>query len=154
MDLLVDRTDLRRTRIDDAPPAELRPGQVRLTVERFALTANNVTYAAIGDLLQNWVAFPAPEGWGRVPVWGFARVVESAHEDLEVGRRVFGFLPMSTELVIDADRVGPDGVTDAAAHRAPLAATYNRYVTARADGFRQIFIEDPDGYWVEVNDHI
>ena len=27
-------------------------------------------------------------------------------------------------------------------------------VTARADGFRQIFIEDPDGYWVEVNDHV
>jgi catechol 2,3-dioxygenase-like lactoylglutathione lyase family enzyme len=26
-------------------------------------------------------------------------------------------------------------------------------VTARADGFRQIFIEDPDGNWVEVNDH-
>jgi catechol 2,3-dioxygenase-like lactoylglutathione lyase family enzyme len=26
-------------------------------------------------------------------------------------------------------------------------------VTARPDGFRQIFIEDPDGHWVEVNDH-
>jgi catechol 2,3-dioxygenase-like lactoylglutathione lyase family enzyme len=27
-------------------------------------------------------------------------------------------------------------------------------VTARPDGFRQIFIADPDGYWVEVNDHV
>jgi catechol 2,3-dioxygenase-like lactoylglutathione lyase family enzyme len=27
-------------------------------------------------------------------------------------------------------------------------------VTARPDGFRQIFLEDPDGNWVEVNDHV
>lgn len=133
MDLLVDRSDLRRLRIDDAPPVALAPGQARLEVERFALTANNVTYGAIGDLLGYWAAFPAPEGWGRVPVWGFARVVESAHEELEVGRRFFGFLPMSTELVVDASRVGDDGFTDAAPHRATLAATYNRYVATRDD---------------------
>lgn len=133
MDLLVDRSDLRRLRIDDAPPRALAPGQARLEIERFALTANNVTYGAIGDLLGYWAAFPAPEGWGRVPVWGFARVVESAHDDLEVGRRAFGFLPMSSELVVDADRIGDDGFTDAAPHRAAMAATYHRYVAARDD---------------------
>jgi len=133
VDLLVDRADLRHLRIDDAPAPALRPGQARLAIERFALTANNVTYGAIGDLLGYWAAFPAPDGWGRVPVWGYARVVESAHDDLEVGRRVFGFLPMSTELVVDVDRAGPDGFTDAAPHRATLAATYNRYLTARPD---------------------
>ncbi len=26
-------------------------------------------------------------------------------------------------------------------------------VTARPDGFRQIYVADPDGYWIEVNDH-
>jgi len=26
-------------------------------------------------------------------------------------------------------------------------------VTARPDGFRQIYLADPDGYWIEVNDH-
>ena len=26
-------------------------------------------------------------------------------------------------------------------------------VTARPDGFRQIYVQDPDGYWIEVNDH-
>ena len=26
-------------------------------------------------------------------------------------------------------------------------------VTGRPDGFRQIYLADPDGYWVEVNDH-
>ncbi len=27
-------------------------------------------------------------------------------------------------------------------------------VTARPDGFRQIYVQDPDGYWIEINDHI
>lgn len=27
-------------------------------------------------------------------------------------------------------------------------------VTARPDGFRQIYLQDPDGYWIEVNDHV
>ena len=26
-------------------------------------------------------------------------------------------------------------------------------VTGRPDGFHQIYLADPDGYWVEVNDH-
>jgi catechol 2,3-dioxygenase-like lactoylglutathione lyase family enzyme len=26
-------------------------------------------------------------------------------------------------------------------------------VTSRPDGFRQVYLRDPDGYWVEVNDH-
>lgn len=26
-------------------------------------------------------------------------------------------------------------------------------VTSRPDGFHQIYLADPDGYWVEVNDH-
>jgi len=26
-------------------------------------------------------------------------------------------------------------------------------VTGRPDGFRQIYLQDPDGYWIEVNDH-
>jgi catechol 2,3-dioxygenase-like lactoylglutathione lyase family enzyme len=25
-------------------------------------------------------------------------------------------------------------------------------VTARADGVRQAFVSDPDGYWIEIND--
>ena len=27
-------------------------------------------------------------------------------------------------------------------------------VTARPDGFRQIYVQDPDGYWIEINDHV
>ena len=41
------------------PP--LAQGQVRLRVERFALTANTVTYATTGDTLGYWDFFPTGE---------------------------------------------------------------------------------------------
>ena len=50
---------------------------MQLRVERFGLTANNVTYGAFGDQLGYWQFFAAPEGWGRIPVWGFGEVVAS-----------------------------------------------------------------------------
>lgn len=130
-DLLVDRSDLHRTSIVESPALALAPGQARLRVDAFGLSANNITYAVVGDLLNYWAFFPAEASddaqWGRVPVWGFAEVVESQQPALEVGRRVFGYLPMSSELVVDADRVDERGFTDVAAHRAPMASAYNRY---------------------------
>ena len=56
---------------------DLDEGEAQLRVERFALTTNNVTYAALGEQLGYWRLFPAPEGWGRIPAWGYARVVGS-----------------------------------------------------------------------------
>lgn len=130
MDLLVNRTDLHRTRVVDIAPAPLEEGQARLRIESFALTANNITYAVIGDMLQYWDFFPAEDPWGRVPVWGFAEVVESRHGDVARGARVYGFLPMSEELVITVGRVDDGGIVDGSAHRAPMAGAYNRYTYA------------------------
>ena len=42
-----------------------------MRVDRFALTANNITYAVMGNQLKYWSLFPAPSGFGIVPVWGF-----------------------------------------------------------------------------------
>ncbi|MBC7103757.1 MAG: DUF2855 family protein [Parvibaculum sp.] len=39
-------------------------------IEKFALSANNITYAVAGDMLNYWSFFPAEEGWGKIPVWG------------------------------------------------------------------------------------
>ena len=78
MDFEVNRTDLQQTRIVNPAPAPLGEGEVRLRVDRFALTTNNITYAVYGEAMQYWNFFPAAEpGWGRVPVWGFADVAES-----------------------------------------------------------------------------
>lgn len=132
--LEVDRGDLRRTRVVVGAPAALSPGRARLRVDAFALTANNITYGAFGDALGYWSFFPtdAPE-WGRIPVWGFAEVTESTVDDLEVGRRVYGFLPMSDELVVEPGRFDARGFADTAEHRRPMAGAYNRYGFTDAD---------------------
>lgn len=134
LDFLVDRTDLRRCAVEPAaPPAPLAAGEVRLAVARFAFTANNITYGAVGELVGYWNFFPARAGWGRIPVWGFADVVESAHADLAAGERLYGYLPMSTHLVVRAAHVTPAGFVDAAAHRAALPPIYNQYLRTAAD---------------------
>lgn len=142
MDLLVNRADLHETRVVDLDPPALEPGQARLRIEHFGLSANNITYAAMGEMMQYWSFFPTEPGWGRIPVWGYAEVVESRHDDLEVGRRVYGYLPMSQELVVDVGRVDGGGFTDVAEHRAPMAAAYNRYVDADPRQERDADAED------------
>jgi Protein of unknown function (DUF2855) len=133
MDFLVARDDLHRCRFDDGAAPEPAAGQALLRVERFGLTSNNITYATFGDAMSYWHFFPAPDGWGRVPVWGFAAVLDSRVEELQTGTRVYGYLPPSSELVVTAARVGAQGFIDASAHRAKLPAAYNAYARVDAD---------------------
>ena len=134
MALEVDRADLRRTRLVDLEPVELADGSTRLRVDRFGLSSNNVTYAAMGDAMRYWQFFPSGDpAWGRLPVWGFAQVVESRAEGVDVGRRVFGYLPCAEELVVSPARVDAERFIDAAAHRADLPSTYNGYRFCEAD---------------------
>lgn len=135
---LIHRGDLRNTRLatDEAgaDAAPLAPGQARLRVLRFALTANNITYAAFGEAMKYWQFFPTGDAhWGCMPVWGFAEVSESRAEGVSVGRRVYGFLPAGTHLVVQPERVGARGFVDGAAHRAELAAVYNQLLFCDAD---------------------
>lgn len=136
MDLEVKRDDLHETRVVDSPPAPLEEGEARLAVRRFGFSANNVTYAVFGDLMGYWTFFPAApdgEGWGRIPVWGFAEVVEANGSGLDDGELVYGYLPMGTELVVTPTRVGDHGFTDASAHRAGLPPAYNGYTRCATD---------------------
>lgn len=132
-DLLVDRGDLRRTKLVDADPdVALAEGEALLAVESFALTANNITYGAAGDMIGYWKFFPAPEGQGRVPVWGYARVVRSNAADAPVGLRLFGYWPMSSHTVAQLQK-RPHGYVEVSAHRAELPPTYNAYQVAEPD---------------------
>lgn len=131
-DLLIDRKDLRRTQLHEFEAPPLAPGEARLTVERFSMTANNITYGLIGDAFGYWKFFPAPEPFGRIPVWGFATVTASAAQDVPVGLRLFGYLPMSSAFTARLVK-GRDGYVDASPHRAELPPTYNAYAEAPAD---------------------
>jgi len=132
----INRSDITTTRVVQDSAVELQQGQSRLRVDAFALTANNITYAVFGDMLQYWNAFPAtdsPAEWGRVPVWGIAEVTESRSDLLAVGERLFGFLPMSDETIITPGKSDASGLSDVAAHREGLFGTYNRYQRVAAD---------------------
>lgn len=103
-DLLTRKDDLAEHELRPAPSVALGAGEIRLAVEKFALTMNSVTYARLGGgALPFWSAFPAPAGYGRTPVWAFVRVEESRHPGIAVGERFFGFVPMSTHHVLPAE---------------------------------------------------
>ncbi len=131
-DFLIDRTDLSRTEVRAlaAPDSVvLEEGEVLLDIERFALTANNITYGVYGDRLGYWRFFPADRDWGRIPVWGFATVRRSTVATIPAGTRLFGYLPMATYFVTRLER-RPWGVVDVSPHRAELPAAYNSLVEA------------------------
>ncbi len=141
LDFLVKRDDLRTSefvRGADAALAALAPGDVQLAIDRFALTANNITYAAFGEAMAYWNFFPTREGWGRIPVWGFADVVRSRHDAIREGERVYGYFPMSSHLVVRADRVSDGSFVDAAPHRAKLPPVYNHYTRLGAGHQREL----------------
>ncbi len=102
---VVARDDLKTCRLIETPLPEvtqLPENGLLVKVERFAFTANNITYALLGDQLKYWDLFPAPEGFGNIPVWGFGKVVQSRHPDVAAGEILFGYFPMATHLVIEA----------------------------------------------------
>ena len=133
MDFLVKRDDLHECRLDDAPRPAIEDGQALLEVSHFGLTSNNITYAMFGVAMNYWDFFPAPDGWGRVPTWGFATVTESRAEQLEPGVRVYGYLPPSSELVVQPARVNEHSFIDGSPHRAALPAAYNSYRATATD---------------------
>ena len=130
--LTIDKADITKAKIIETPARALAQGQARLTVRRFAMTANNVTYAVFGEIMRYWRFFPADEG-GRLPVWGFADVTESRAEGLDVGERIYGYFPAADELIVQPSHVSPGAFVDASAHRTDLPAAYNRYVRIVGD---------------------
>ena len=102
-------------------------GQIRVAIDKFGLTANNVSYALSGDQIGYWRFFPAEESWGKVPAWSIAEVTESRCHEIVVGERLWGFFPMSSELVLQPGSIREDSFTDETAHRRELSALYNQY---------------------------
>jgi hypothetical protein len=131
---VVQRKDLHDARWERLPSPALPEGAVRLRVESFALTANNVTYGAFGDAMNYFGFFPTGSAeTGCIPVWGFATVVESRCEGVAVGERLYGYLPMANEVTLQPARVNEGGFMDGAAHRRELHPVYNQYLRCAAD---------------------
>ena len=133
-DFQVLKTDLRQTRFTHTALAPLQDSESRLSIQRFAFTANNITYAAFGDAMNYWKFFPTLDAaWGSIPVWGFADVCESRCDGVAIGERLYGYYPMASHVTLQPARVSDHGFYDAAPHRAELHPVYNQYVFSRSD---------------------
>ena len=115
-------------------PAEqdaIEEGQILVKIDCFAYTANNITYAATGDIIRYWEFFPArgaqQDQMGVIPVWGFADVVASKVEDIPVGDRIYGYFPPTAFLTMNPIKVQSQRFFEGAEHRRTLPMGYNLY---------------------------
>ncbi len=122
--------------VETAMPT-IADGEILVKVDRFAFTANNITYAVLGDKLGYWQFFPPggvdADGWGIIPVWGFADVITSKAQDVPVGDRLFGYFPPAEFLTMTPVRVTAQRLLDQSAHRAKLPPGYNSYARVNAE---------------------
>lgn len=128
------RRAIGEARLNEAEAVTLDEGVVEVRLTRFAMTANNVTYAALGapsSLFDNgkgyWDFFSPLDGAGRLPVWGFAQVTSSQVEGLSEGEGLFGYFPLASHARLRPAQIGDQGFDDASPHRADMPAFYNRY---------------------------
>ena len=126
-ELWVNREDLRITRQVISKIPDIVEGQVLVSIDKFGLTANNVSYAVAGDSIGYWGYYPAEDGWGKIPVWGCASVIESSCTEVPVGDRLWGFFPMASHAVLQPGHVHADYFMDLADHRQGLPALYNQF---------------------------
>jgi hypothetical protein len=129
--------------VETATPsgASITDGEILVKIDRFAFTANNITYAVLGDKLGYWQFFPPTgvgadvdtKGWGIIPVWGFADVIASKAPDVPVGERLFGYFPPAAFLTMTPARATALRLVDASAHRAKLPPGYNNYTRVNAE---------------------
>lgn len=133
----VRKDDFATSRVVSTPTENAGDGEIKVRINHFAFTANNITYAAAGDMLGYWQFFPPAgeetQGWGVIPVWGFAEVVESTLESVLIGDRLFGYFPRADELIMLPENVSEARFIDGAKHRAGLPAGYNMYRRVNAE---------------------
>ena len=127
VDFQVSKSDYHQGQFVENSLDEVADGKALISVDSFAFTANNVTYAVFGDAMRYWNFFPASDGQGRIPVWGFGTVVESKADGGDVGRKVYGYFPMSNKVVVEPTRQSKSSFFDGVAHRADLHDIYNQY---------------------------
>jgi len=130
----VGRSNLRHTAWSRKALAPPEPGGVRMAIDSFALTSNNITYAAFGDAMKYWSFFPIDDpSMGCIPVWGFANVAESRCEGVTVGERYYGYFPIADGVDLHPARPKGTGFIDGAPHRRELSSVYNFYQRCGAD---------------------
>lgn len=130
----IKKTDFASSRIISKESVEnttLNKGEVLVKIEQFGYSTNNITYAAVGELMSYWRFFPPlgknTDEWGVTPVWGFAEVTASNTKGVPVGDRLFGYFPPASHLIMTPVGINQQRLIDGTAHRSKLPAVYNVY---------------------------
>lgn len=139
----VDRGDYHHTKLVRGAIPKPGDGEILVAIDKFAMTANNVTYAASGDLFGYWQFYPTGEDpWGKVTVWGIGEVVASHAEGIAIGERLYGFFPMASHVVMQPGELSERGFTDAMPHRSELPSLYNHYARTQSEARELQQLED------------
>jgi hypothetical protein len=139
-EIWINRNDIGQTKVvqTQLDRAALGNNQVVLKTDSFGFSANNITYALFGEKMGYWGFFAADEGWGKVPVWGFATVVASKHPDVQLGEKVYGYLPMASHLLITAGKTSSTHFFDISEKRKSISPVYDNYVRCATDPGYQV----------------
>lgn len=134
-EIWIDKSNLNQTKMatTTVDKEQLQQDEVLLQTDDFGFSANNITYALFGDKMGYWGFFPAAEGYGKVPIWGFATVIASKHADISIGEKVFGYLPLASHLLITAGKVTEHGFYDVDQRRKTISPVYDNYVRCAND---------------------
>jgi len=133
------RGDLNDAKIVEAGPPTPGEGQLLVAIDEYAMTANNITYGVFGEPAglfgpdedgggQGYWDFFSERGEpGRLPIWGFATVVESRADGIAAGERFYGYYPMASHAVLTASNIRETGFVDVTPRRTTLPPIYNNY---------------------------
>ncbi len=140
-----DKKALGHTRVVNQAMPAIKPGEALLKIDRLAVTSNNITYAAFGEVphLRYWSFYPTgDDAWFNMPAWGFAEIVETSVEGLTVGERFYGFWPIASHVLMQPVRVSERGFYDGTPHRLALTSAYNQYQRVTTDAAYRAADED------------
>ena len=76
--LSLDIDDFRQSRVElqPEPNGELVEGEIRVRVDKIAMTANSISYGFAGKsgLIRYLDIYPASEGYANLPCWGLSLI--------------------------------------------------------------------------------
>ena len=133
----VDKNKINLTKTFENELQPLKNNEIRLKVEKFALTSNTITYGKIGTKFGYYDFYPLSSSshWGCVPAIGWASVVESNMAGISCGGQYFGWYPMSKYCTIEASP-SRTGFSDVGKHRKLNAQVYKDHIRTDLDPFR------------------
>ncbi len=119
--------------VQQLPARAPNPGEIRLRIDKFGLTSNNVTYAALGHAFQYFKFFPVAGPWSALPIWGLATIKESRVPELRAGARAYGYFPAARETVLQVGGASELGFRVDRPELPPTHALYGQYTLLDRD---------------------